>query len=414
MLVLTFFKFLTKIMKIKCHICKKNDNMKYDFDKVIDRTNTECVKYDLRKNVFGREDVIPMWVADMDFPTADFIREAVIEKAKTDVYGYTFREDAYFESIVQWLKRHHQWETKKEWMSFTPGIVNAFNLAVMGLTKENDEIIIQPPVYHPFFYAVNNHGRKLVQNTLIDTDKGYVMDFGLLEQQAKTAKMLILSNPHNPVGRSWREEELLRLGEICLKNDVLVFSDEIHCDLVMPGFKHVPFASLSDEFALNSITAHAASKTFNLAGMATSTIIIPNEDLRKKYTDFVHSTEADMGNLFGKIATKAAMEKGDEWHSQLVEYISGNIDLAVGFIRKEMPKVRIHRPEATYMIWMNFKDYNISDEELNRRMVFDAGLGLNAGHVFGEEGECCMRMNLACPRSVVEKALLQMKNAFMD
>ena len=333
--------------------------MIYDFDKIIDRTNTESVKYDLRKSVFGKEDIIPMWVADMDFPTADFIREAIIERAKTDVYGYTFREDAYFESIVNWLKRHHQWETKIEWMSFTPGIVNAFNLAVMGLTNENDEIIIQPPVYHPFFYAVNNHNRKLVLNPLIDTDEGYIMNFDLLEQQAKTAKMLILSNPHNPVGRVWKKEELMRLGEICLRNNVLVFSDEIHCDLVMPGFKHIPFASLSEDFAQNSITAHAASKTFNIAGLATSTVIIPNEGLRKRYTDFVHSTEADMGNVFGKIATKVAMEKGDEWHSQLINYIKGNIDYAVDFIRKEMPKVRIHKPEATYMIFLiNYNQFN--------------------------------------------------------
>lgn len=386
--------------------------MIYNFDKVIDRTNTECIKYDQRETIFGRADVIPMWVADMDFPTADFIREAVIERAKGDVYGYTFREDAYYESIVQWIERHHQWKTKKEWMSFTPGVVNAFNMAVMGLTKEGDEIIIQPPVYHPFFYAVNNHNRKLVQNTLIDTEDGYVMDYDLLEKQAKTAKMLILCNPHNPVGRSWRKEELLRLGEICMRNNVLVFSDEIHCDLVMPGFKHTPFASLSEEFAQNSITAHAASKTFNLAGMTTSTVIIPNENLRNKFVDFVHSTESDLGNIFGKIATKAAMEKGDEWHSQLINYIKGNIDFATDFIRKEMPKVRIHETEATYMIWLNFKDYGFSDEELNRKLVFEAGVGLNSGSLFGKEGECCMRMNLACPRSIVETALMQMREVF--
>ena len=386
--------------------------MIYNFDKVIDRTNTECIKYDQRENIFGRADVIPMWVADMDFPTADFIREAVIERAKGDVYGYTFREDAYYESIVQWIERHHQWKTKKEWMSFTPGVVNAFNMAVMGLTKEGDEIIIQPPVYHPFFYAVNNHNRKLVQNTLVDTEDGYVMDYDLLEKQAKTAKMLILCNPHNPVGRSWRKEELLRLGEICMRNNVLVFSDEIHCDLVMPGFKHTPFASLSEEFAQNSITAHAASKTFNLAGMATSTVIIPNEELRNKFVDFVHSTESDLGNIFGKIATKAAMEKGDEWHSQLINYIKGNIDYATDFIRKEMPKVRIHETEATYMIWLNFKDYGFGDEELNRKLVFEAGVGLNSGSLFGKEGECCMRMNLACPRSIVETALMQMREVF--
>ena len=297
-------------------------------------------------------------------------------------------------------------------MAFTPGVVSAFNMAVMGLTNEGDEIIIQPPVYHPFFYAVNNHNRKLVQNTLIDTEDGFVMDYDLLEKQAKTAKMLILCNPHNPVGRSWKKEELLRLGEICMRNNVLVFSDEIHCDLVMPGFKHTPFASLSEEFAHNSITAHAASKTFNLAGMATSTVIIPNEKLRNKFVDYVHSTESDLGNIFGKIATKAAMEKGDEWHSQLINYIKGNIDFATDFIRKEMPKVRIHETEATYMIWLNFKDYGYSDEELNRKMIHEAGLGLNSGNLFGKDGECCMRVNLACPRSVVEKALMQMKDVF--
>ena len=238
------------------------------------------------------------------------------------------------------------------------------------------------------------------------------MDYDLLEKQAKTAKMLILCNPHNPVGRSWRKEELLRLGEICMRNNVLVFSDEIHCDLVMPGFKHTPFASLSEDFAQNSITAHAASKTFNLAGMATSTVIIPNEKLRNKFVDFVHSTESDLGNLFGKIATKAAMEKGDEWHAQLIDYIKGNIDFATDFIRKEMPKVMIHETEATYMIWLNFNGYGFTDEELNRKLVFEAGVGLNSGSLFGKEGECCMRMNLACPRSVVEKALLQMRDVF--
>jgi cystathionine beta-lyase len=385
--------------------------MIYDFDKIIDRTGTECVKYDLRETVFGKADVIPMWVADMDFPTADFIREAIIERAKGDVYGYTFREDAYFESIVNWLQRHHQWETKKEWMSFTPGIVNAFNLAVMGLTKEGDEIIIQPPVYHPFFFAVNNHNRKLVENPLIDTEDGYVMDFDLLEQQAKTAKMLILSNPHNPVGRAWKKEELMRLGEICMKNNVLVFSDEIHCDLVMPGFKHIPFASLSEEFAQNSITAHAASKTFNLAGLATSTVIIPNEDLRKKYCDFVHSTEADMGNVFGKIATKAAMEKGDEWHSQLINYIKGNIDFLDDYLQKHIPQLSFIRPQASYLVFLDCRALGLSQEALVSLFIDKAHLALNDGSMFGVEGEGFMRLNVGCPRAVLAQALKQLADA---
>lgn len=386
--------------------------MKYCFDEKIDRTNTNCVKYDLRQNVFGKADVIPMWVADMDFRTPDFIRDAVIERAKGDVYGYTFREDAYYEAIADWLRRRHQWEVKKEWMTYTPGVVCAFNMAVMGLTKENDEIIIQPPVYPPFFHAVESHNRKLVLNPLISTENGFVMDYELLERQAKTAKMLILSNPHNPVGRSWTKTELQKLGDICMKNNVIVFSDEIHCDLVMPGFKHTPFASICDEFAQHSLTAHAASKTFNLAGMATSTIIVPNDELRKQYVDFVHSTEIDLGNILGKVATKAAMEKGDEWLQQLLQYIKGNIDYVVDFINDKMPKIKVGKAEATYMLWLDFKAYGLSDDEINRKMIFEAGLGLNPGHEFGKEGECCLRMNLACPKSVVEEAMKRMARVF--
>lgn len=390
----------------------KIKKMRYDFDTIIDRTGTESVKYDLRESVFGNAEVIPMWVADMDFPTPDFIREAIIKRAATDVYGYTFREAEYFNSIAQWITRRHGWKVQKEWISFTPGIVCAFNFAVMGLTKENDEIIIQPPVYPPFFRAVEEHGRKLVLNPLIDTDKGFKMDFELLERQAKTAKMLILSNPHNPVGRCWNYDELKCLGEICMKNDVLVFSDEIHCDLVLPNYKHLPFASISQEFEQHCITAHAASKTFNLAGLATSSVIIANEQLRKQYTDFLHSTEADLGNIFGKVATKTAMEKGEEWLQQLLHYVNDNIDFAVNFIHKEMPKIRLHRPEATYMLWLDFNAYDFDDNELNRKMIFEAGLGLNKGHEFGVQGLKCLRMNLACPRSIIAKALEQMKEVF--
>lgn len=386
--------------------------MVYNFDEKINREGTESVKYDLRNNVFGKADVIPMWVADMDFRTPDFIREAVIERAKYDVYGYTFREDAYFEAIAAWIRRRHQWDVRKEWMTYTPGVVAAFNMAVLGLTNEGDEVIIQPPVYPPFFHAVESHGRKLVTNPLIDTDDGFIMDYELLEKQAKTAKMLILSNPHNPVGRCWTRDELKRLGDICMRNNVLVFSDEIHCDLVLPGHKHVPFASVCEEFAQHSLTAHAASKTFNLAGMATSTIIVPNEELRKTYVNFVESTEIHLGNIFGKIATKTAMEKGEEWLQQLLVYIQGNIDYVVDYINKELPKIRVHKAEATYMLWLDFSAYNLDNKELNHKMIFEAGLGLNNGKEFGKRGEKCLRINLACPRSVVAEAMKRIKEVF--
>lgn len=386
--------------------------MKYDFDAIIDRSGTNCVKYDLRQSVFGRADVIPMWVADMDFPTADFIREAVVERAKDGVYGYTFREDDYLQCVADWLFRHHGWKVEKEWISYTPGIVSAINMAVLALTKPGDEIIIQQPVYPPFIHAAHDHGRVLVNNRLIETETGFVMDYELLEKQAKTAKMLILSNPHNPVGRCWTKDELQHLGEICMRNNVLVISDEIHCDLVMPGHKHIPFASISDEFAMNSITCHAASKTFNLAGMATSSVIIKNEELRRQFVGFVHSLEVDLGNIFGKIATKTAFTKGDEWHAQLIGYLSKNIDFAYGYIKREMPQIGVHKPEATYLMWLDFSKFGLTNEELKHKMVFEAGLGLNDGWEFGAEGNSHMRMNLACPRQVIEEAFARMKKVF--
>ncbi len=383
--------------------------MIYNFDEIIDRRGTFSVKYDLCKAVFGRADVLPMWVADMDFRTPDFIRDAVIARAKGDVYGYTFRDDGYYQAVADWITRRHGWKVDREWISYTPGVVAAINMAVMGLTSVGDGIIIQTPVYPPFIHSVTSHGRRLITNTLKDSDHGYEMDFDLLEKQAEDAKMLILSNPHNPVGRCWTRDELQRLGEICLKNNLLVISDEIHCDLVLPGFKHIPFASLSPEFEKISITAHAASKTFNIAGMATSSIIIPNDELREKYVGFVHDTEIDLGNVLGKEATRAAMLHGEPWLAQLLTYLKDNADFAVDFIRREMPKVRVHKPEATYLLWLDFSGYGLSDEELNRRMVYEIGLGLNPGHEFGREGENHLRMNLACPRSVLKTALEKMK-----
>lgn len=386
--------------------------MKFDFDKIINRADTNCVKYDLRRQVFGNPDVLPMWVADMDFETPDFVRKAVIERAEHPVYGYHFKDDAYFQSIAGWLKRRHQWEVKQEWMSFTPGVVCGFTMAVMAFTQPGDEIIIQPPVYPPFHHAVSSHGRKLVYNTLVDRGEGYEFNFDQLVEQAKTAKMLILCNPHNPVGRCWTRNELLLLGEICLKNNVLVISDEIHCDLVLPGYKHIPFATLGHHYALNSITFHAASKTFNLAGLATSTAIIPNENLRKTYVSYVEDMEAHLGNIFGKVSTQAAMTSGDEWLGQLLDYVQGNIDYVADFLTTNLPKVKFHKPQATYMMWLDFNDYGLSEEELWNKMTQDAQLGFNRGKDFGEAGSGFFRINLACPRATVEEAMRRLKKVF--
>ena len=379
--------------------------MNYNFDRIIDRENTNCVKYDLREKVFGNSSVLPMWVADMDFETPDFAREAVLKRAQHPVYGYHFKDEPYFRAIQGWLLRRHQWEVPLEWMSFVPGVVCGFNMCVLAFTKEGDEIIIQSPVYPPFHHAVSEHGRKLVYNSLKEGKNGYEMDFDLLEQQAKTAKMLILSNPHNPVGRCWIREELLRLSEICLKNDVLVISDEIHCDLVLPGYKHTPYATLNDEVAQHCIVFHAASKTFNLAGLATSTAIIPNKALRDTYVHYVESLEAHLGNIFGKVATQASMEKGDEWLEQLLEYVQGNIDYVSDFLKKHLPKVHFFKPQATYMMWLDFNGYGLSEEELWHKMTQEAQLGFNRGSDFGSEGKGFFRINLACPRATVEEAM---------
>ncbi|MBR4391957.1 MAG: PatB family C-S lyase [Bacteroidales bacterium] len=386
--------------------------MKYNFDTTVNRENSNCVKYDLRKAVFGNPDVLPMWVADMDFETPDFAREAVMERAKHPIYGYHFKDRPYYNAIQGWLLRHHQWEMPTEWMSFVPGVVCGFNMAVMAFTQEGDEVIIQSPVYPPFHHAVTGHGRKLVYNKLKIGVKGYEMDFDLLEKQAQTAKMLILCNPHNPVGRCWTREELERLSEICLRNDVMVISDEIHCDLVLPGYRHTPFATLGPEVADRCIVFHAASKTFNLAGLATSTAIIPNKAIRDTYNKYVEAMEAHLGNIFGKVATQASMEKGDEWLCQLLDYVQGNVDYVSDFLLHNLQKVRFFKPQATYMMWLDFNGYGLSEEELWRKMTQEAQLGFNRGSDFGRDGSGFFRVNLACPRAIVEEAMRRLKTVF--
>ena len=388
--------------------------MIYDFDRIVPRENTNCVKYDLRDVVFGNSDVLPMWVADMDFETPDFARKAVMQRAEHPVYGYHFKDKPYFLAIQGWLSRHHQWEVNLDWMSFVPGVVCGFNMAVMAFTNEGDEIIIQSPVYPPFHHAVTGHHRKLIYNSLKQGEHGFEMDFDLLETQAKTAKMLILCNPHNPVGRCWTRDELLRVNEICLRNNVLVVSDEIHCDLVLPGYKHTPYATLSKEAADHCIVFHAASKTFNLAGLATSTAIIPNKELRVAFNDYVHSMEAELGNIFGKVATQASMEQGDEWLRQLLAYVQGNVDYVSDFLHNNLPEVRFYKPEATYMMWLDFNGFGFNEEELWKKMTQGAGLGFNRGVDFGQEGSGFFRINLACPRATVEEAMRRVFTEFRN
>ncbi len=389
------------------------DAMIYNFDEIVDRTNTACVKYDLRNFFFENEEVIPMWVADMDYRTPDFILKAIRERASHEVLGYSIRPETYFTSLINWLKRRHNWDIQKEWVAFSPGIVPAVNMAVLAFTKRRDKIIIQPPVYFPFFDAVKKHGRKLVYNQLI-MDKGrYRMDYENLEQLCREgAKMLILSNPHNPGGNAWTATELKRMADICLKYDVLIVSDEIHSDLVNRGFKHTVLASLSPEIAAKTITMVAPSKTFNIAGMATSSVIISNPELMKKFRKVLDALHIELGNIFGNVASEAAYTHGDEWLEQLLDYIDGNIQFLVEYAAEYLPQVKVIRPEATYMAWLDFTATGMSDKQLKKFMIEKAGLGLNEGTQFGPGGEGYMRMNLACPGATLLMALEQLKTAF--
>jgi cystathionine beta-lyase len=388
--------------------------MEYNFDQKFDRTNTSSVKYDLRKVVFGKTDVIPMWVADMDFETPDFIREAVIKRANHPVYGYTFRENTYYQPIIDWMQSHHNWNIQRDDIIYSPGIVPALSFAVLAFTQPGDKIIIQTPVYPPFFGAVRDHQRELVLNNLIKSDNSYQIDFEQLETQARDAKMLILCNPHNPVGRCWSKSELEKIADICLRNHILVLSDEIHADLVMPGFKHQVFANLSPEISEITITAHAPSKTFNLAGLATSSVIITNEVLRKKFSQIVDNMHLSMGNLFGSIASTAAYTSGEDWRMQLIEYLNENINITQRFISENIPDLKMFRPEATYMIWLDFQKFKLDDISLKNKLILEAGLGFNPGTDFGPGGEACMRMNIACQRSILIEALERLKSVLVN
>ncbi len=379
--------------------------MTYNFDKIIDRSNTSCVKYDLRQTIFGKADVIPMWVADMDFETPGFIRDAIIQRASHPVYGYTFRDESYYQAIIDWMKSRHNWSIQKDEIVFCPGVVPALNFAVQAFTKPGDKIIVQPPVYFPFFGAVKDHERVLVYNQLLQKETTYEIDFNLLEEQAKDAEMLILCNPHNPVGRCWNRSELEKIAQICLKHNVLIVSDEIHADLVMPGYKHEIFANLSPEVAAITLTMHAPSKTFNLAGLSTSSVIISNPEIRTKFSKFIEKMHLGMGNLFGSVASTAAYSQGEEWRLQLIDYINDNINFAEEYIKENIPALKMFRPEATYMIWLDFREFGLDTETLKQKLIHEAGVGFNTGKDFGPGGEGFMRMNVACTRATLEEAL---------
>jgi len=387
--------------------------IKYDFDKVIDRSNNYSSKWDELEKVFGREDLLPMWVADMDFMSPKPVIDAIVARAKQGIYGYTSRPESYFESVAKWMRKRHNWEVKTDWMIFTPGVVPALSFIVNAFTNPGDKVIVQPPVYYPFFRVIEDNGRRVVNNPLLFKDGRYTMDFEDLEKKVKDplVKLLFLCSPHNPVGRVWSKEELEKLGRICIDNNVLIISDEIHQDILYPGIRHTPFASISEEFALNSITCTSPSKTFNLAGLQTSTIIIPNKIYREVYRSFMERIHLLRNNVFGLVALEAAYTHGEEWLDQFLEYLEGNLRTLTEGMEKDIPQIKIIKPEGTYLAWMDCGDLSLDSKQLNDFMINKARLALDDGEWFGLGGKGFQRINLACPRVYINEALARLKKA---
>ncbi|MFC5468704.1 MalY/PatB family protein [Cohnella suwonensis] len=386
--------------------------MKYDFDKRIDRTGTASYKWDQSEKLFGHADILPLWVADMDFEAPKEVVEAIKRRADIGMYGYTFRTQDYYDAVGGWLDRRHGWKIEQDWITSSPGVVPALSLLVLALTEPGDGIILQSPVYYPFYDVIKMNGRTVVDNALVLENGQYRIDFELLEQQAKAgAKMLLLCSPHNPGGRVWKREELERIGEICDAYGLFVVADEVHQDLVFSGHKHIPYASLSDKFAQHSATCIATSKTFNLAGLQTASVIIPNAEIRRKYNALLKTLSIHMESFFGLTAVVSSYNHGEEWLEQLLVYLEGNLDALVDYLGKHLPQVKVIRPEATYLVWLDCAAISGKPQELKKLMFDEAGVAFSEGSVFGKQGEGFLRVNLACPRSLLLEALEKFANA---
>jgi len=386
----------------------------WNFDEIIDRENTNSLKYDVVPKLFGAKDIIPLWVADMDFKTPDFIVNAIKKRAEHEIYGYTIRNRSFFESVRNWMKYKHDWEVKKNWVSFSPGVVPALSMSVLAYTNPGDKIIVQPPVYFPFFSSIKNNGRQLVYNQLKYENGDYHFDIEDLKQKIDSrTKMIMLSNPHNPVGKVWTKEELTELAVICLENDILMVSDEIHSDLIFEPHKHIPLASISEDIADKTIGMYAPSKTFNVAGLSSSVIIISNPKLKATFDNIMDDFHLGNGNIFGNVALEAAYMDGAEWLNELMEYLKGNIALVQEFIDKPGIEIKMNVPESTYLLWLDFTAYGLDNKWLQEQLVKKAKVGLSPGELFGPGGNGFQRMNIACPRSVLKGALNNMEKVFL-
>lgn len=391
---------------------KRLQKMAHDFDQIISREGTHTYKYELRNKLFGTEDIYPMWVADTEFKAPDFILDALRKRLEHGIFGYTILDDEYYQSIVDWNNKRHGWEIRKEHIKYSPGVVPSLFACVSSLTNPGDKIIVQTPVYHPFYYAIKEQNREILRNPLVLKDGRYEMDLVDLKSKIdKNTKLLFLCSPHNPTGNVWKEKELIELCEICLEHNILIISDEIHADIIYKGNKHVPTASISEEIAKNTITLMAPSKTFNIAGLNSSYIVAENEELLSK---IVHHFEGmHIGpNIFAIEATKAAYKHGHEWLKDLIHYYEKNISTVKQFLSRQLSNIEMIEPEGTFLIWMDFRKTGIARKDLLRKIHQDAKIGLSDGFIFGKEGEGFQRMNMGCANVEIVKAMESLANVF--
>lgn len=385
--------------------------MQYNFDEIIDRQGTDALKIDAVPNIWGRNDLLPLWVADMDFATPPFIIDELRRRLDHEILGYTMRTPRWYSSIVAWQQSRYGWEIKPEWLNFVPGIVPGIAFVISCFTEPEDTILIQPPVYHPYIHVPQNLGRTLKENTLDLINGEYQIDFERFERDVRGCKLFLLCHPHNPGGRVWTESELHRIAEICHREGVIVVSDEIHADLTLPPYHHVPFAKVSAEAAECSITLMSPSKAFNMAGLTSSYSIISNEELRARFHRHLENSELNLGHAFAFNSVAAAYSHGTEWLDQMLAYVQGNIDYIEQFLAEELPQVGMIRPQASYLVFLDFRKLGLNHEALNELIVDKAHLALNDGAMFGKEGDGFMRLNAASPRSIIAEAMRRLKEA---
>ncbi len=378
-------------------------NMKYDFEKITQRRGTNSYKWDSTDD----KEVLPMWVADMDFPTAPCIINALEKRVEHGIFGYTRVPEEYYDAVISWFSRRHHWKPKREWFIYTSGVVPALSAVIKALTNVGDKVLTLTPVYNCFFSSIRNNGCELDSCALRYENNTFSIDYEDLERRAADPKttLMLLCNPHNPSGRVWTREELRRIGDICIKNNVVVVTDEIHCELVHPGFTYTPFASVSEEFQKHSVTCVAPSKAFNIAGLQIANIIVENDKWRQRIDKAININEVCDVNPFGVIATIAAYNEGEEWLNQLLQYIHGNYLFFKDYCEEHLPQLPVAPLEGTYLAWMDCRSLGISSEELEEELMKEAKLWLNAGSMYGKEGEGFMRWNLACPRQLVKEGL---------